>query len=307
MIERIRFENYGPFREADLRLGPLTVLVGPNASGKTTALLALHRLRRSKSIRLAQLAQGADQGALEVEAKDWGGRFSVDRHLGDDGTGRFKTYTRHLSLEPRHLRSASYVDSSDPRLSSNGYGLPTALAHLKLSDDSKYVAILERTRGIVPSFVGLRFAREAVTKNGNNVFGDQLIFDMKNAKGLSPDQVSDGTVLTLGLLTAAMTVEKDETILLIDEIERSLHPRALGELVTHLRRLTEETGIQILATSHSPYLLDALKPDEVRLTGFLEDGSATIRELSDHPEFDRWKDEMTPGEFWSTVGEDWIQ
>ncbi len=96
-------------------------------------------------------------------------------------------------------------------------------------------------------------------------------------------------------------------LFLIDELERSLHPRALGELVRQLRELAERAGVQILATSHSPYLLDWLKPEEVRLTGFLEDGSSTIRELADHPEFDRWKDEMTPGEIWSTVGEEWIK
>ncbi len=134
---------------------------------------------------------------------------------------------------------------------------------------------------------------------------------MKSAPGLDPEAVSDGTMLVLGLLTILVTslrrdVDKRQpSLFLIDELEHSLHPRALGELVSHLRRLAEESNIQILATSHSPYLVDWLKPEEIRITGLLEDGSATIRELGDHPEFDRWKEEMKPGEFWSTVGEDW--
>jgi predicted ATPase len=33
---RIRLHNIGPLRDADIRFGPLTVLVGPNGSGKTT-------------------------------------------------------------------------------------------------------------------------------------------------------------------------------------------------------------------------------------------------------------------------------
>jgi len=33
----------------------------------------------------------------------------------------------------------------------------------------------------------------------------------------------------------------------------------------------------------------------------------TIKSLRDHPDFERWKDEMMPGEFWSMVGEDWIR
>ena len=34
-ITRIRAKNYRSIRELDLELGPLTVLVGPNASGKS--------------------------------------------------------------------------------------------------------------------------------------------------------------------------------------------------------------------------------------------------------------------------------
>lgn len=58
-------------------------------------------------------------------------------------------------------------------------------------------------------------------------------------------------------------------------------------------------------TTHSPYLLDNLKPTEVLLTTLKEDGSSTCASLIEHPDFDRWKDEMTPGEMWSVFGEKW--
>lgn len=199
-------------------------------------------------------------------------------------------------------------------MSEDGYGLATNLLYLKVNDDQAFSRVRNRTRAIVPTFENLRFKRTRVERtNGEGVYGDELIFDMKGAPDLTPDAVSDGTMLTLGLITctAEHTRRRDlrEGLLLflIDDLERGLHPRALAELVTQLRRLAEETGVQILATSHSPYLLDSLKPEEVRLTGFLDDGSATIRRLTDHPDFDRWKDEMTPGEIWSLVGEDWIK
>ncbi len=182
---------------------------------------------------------------------------------------------------------------------------------MKLSDYEGYNTILSQTRTIVPTFEDLSFKRSQVENKNQIVIGNELVFDMKNASGLQPQAVSDGTVLALGLLTilfSSLKIEQENqrpSLFLIDELERSLHPKALGELVSHLRRLAEESEIQILATSHSPYLVDWLKPEEVRITGILEDGSATIRELGAHPEFDRWKEEMTPGEFWSTVGEDW--
>ena len=40
-IKRLRARNYKSIRELDLELGPLTVLVGPNASGKSNVVDAL--------------------------------------------------------------------------------------------------------------------------------------------------------------------------------------------------------------------------------------------------------------------------
>lgn len=71
--------------------------------------------------------------------------------------------------------------------------------------------------------------------------------------------------------------------------------------------IDETSFLQIIATSHSPYILDKLEPNEVRVTGLGEDGSVVIAPLTDHPAYEKWKDSMTPGEFWSHTGEDWLK
>ena len=48
------------------------------------------------------------------------------------------------------------------------------------------------------------------------------------------------------------------------------------------------------------------KAEEILLTSLDEEGYAAVKPLTDHPEYERWKDLMAPGEFWSTVGESWI-
>lgn len=45
MITRVRVENFRSIRSCDVRLGPLTVLVGPNASGKSNFMDSIHFLR----------------------------------------------------------------------------------------------------------------------------------------------------------------------------------------------------------------------------------------------------------------------
>ncbi|WP_257457564.1 hypothetical protein [Archangium lipolyticum] len=43
------------------------------------------------------------------------------------------------------------------------------------------------------------------------------------------------------------------------------------------------------------------------MTLLAENGFARCEKLTAHPEFERWKDMMSPGEFWSTVGESWLE
>jgi predicted ATPase len=138
------------------------------------------------------------------------------------------------------------------------------------------------------------------------VIGHQLVFDMKGGKGIPASDISDGTLLTLALLTALMTVDRSQLIL-VDDLERGLHPKAVGDLIQQLRRIqAENPELQIVASSHSPYLVGFLQAEEVLLTSLDEDGYAAIKPLTDHPDYERWKDFMDPGEFWSTVGESWV-
>jgi hypothetical protein len=62
----------------------------------------------------------------------------------------------------------------------------------------------------------------------------------------------------------------------------------------------------ILATSHSPYLLDYLAPEQVRIMTTDSDGFAMCGKLTEHPKFEKWKKEMTPGEMWTYFGEKWL-
>jgi predicted ATPase len=64
--------------------------------------------------------------------------------------------------------------------------------------------------------------------------------------------------------------------------------------------------LQILASAHSPYLLDQLRPEQIRLMTIGRDGYSVCGRLDDHPLFAKWKDEMAPGELWSLFGERWL-
>ncbi len=69
--------------------------------------------------------------------------------------------------------------------------------------------------------------------------------------------------------------------------------------------MNEFPNLQVIASAHSPYLLDGLKPEQVRLVSADDQGYSIVRKLEDHPDFEKWKDEMAPGEMWSMFGEKW--
>jgi predicted ATPase len=62
------------------------------------------------------------------------------------------------------------------------------------------------------------------------------------------------------------------SLVLIDEIESSLHPRAQRRLIRDLAVVCRERELQIILTTHSPYVLEEL-PKEARLQIFEQNGT----------------------------------
>lgn len=200
----------------------------------------------------------------------------------------------------------------------DGYGLAAVLARMKLARDEDFDCVERMLSSIVPSLKRVRIDQSVVQIDGlevdeirqdsshQNRLAYQIIFDFDNAKGVPAYFAPDGVIAMLAML-AAMYSENRPKLLLIDEIERGLHPKAIGMMVKQLRSLVDrDPGLQVVATTHSPYLVDHFRAEELLLTSIGQDGFGRVGRLTDHPEFERWKEEMLPGEFWSMVGEQWI-
>jgi predicted ATPase len=204
----------------------------------------------------------------------------------------------------------------------SGRVMVSALASLALNRPDRFAQIRENLRVIVPAVKQIRFdqvttwqpvQREMLHEGKlfqfeahQQVPGYAIIFDMEGADAVPGHMVSDGALLVLGILTAIETTTSPR-LLLCDDIDHGLHPQAQRELVVLLHRLLDQNDdLQLIATTHSPYLLDHFDPKEVRLTTRRDDGSVAIGRLDQHPDFERWKEAMRPGEFWSAVGEKWV-
>jgi predicted ATPase len=86
-------------------------------------------------------------------------------------------------------------------------------------------------------------------------------------------------------------------LILIDEVETSLHPRAQRRLIRDLARLARENELQILITTHSPYVLEEIPPEgrmyimdgaggKTLVTGVSPEFAMTRMDEEQHPECD---------------------
>ena len=153
----------------------------------------------------------------------------------------------------------------------------------------------------------VRFGNDTVNRSIRRPYqGELILFDFEHAENISARTASEGTILMLGLLTVLLGPTRPR-ILLLDDIEHALHPLAQKQLVEVIERILEKySDLQLLVTAHSPYLLNYVKPEQVRIMALGPDGYSRCGRLTDHPKFATWKEEMAPGEMWSVFGEKWL-
>ena len=93
---------------------------------------------------------------------------------------------------------------------------------------------------------------------------------------------SDGTLTWLGLIPELLSVLDEGGLIVVDELDTSLHPVISGQLVELFQDPSNNRhGAQIIFTTHDTSLLGRLNRDEVWLTSKRRDGSTELTALSD--------------------------
>lgn len=174
----------------------------------------------------------------------------------------------------------------------DGSDLFSVLYNLHLESRPVFEELCELLRIAIPQFHSMDFP----------VFGAGYInlrwrqTDLR--KELWPNQLSDGTIRLLWLLTILLTVP-DDGIVLIDEPEISLHPQWLMLLVSVMRKASARTNV-IVATQSAEFV-KWVQPEELIIADLDENG-ATLRRASDRSDLNNWLKDFTLDELW-TMGE----
>lgn len=116
-----------------------------------------------------------------------------------------------------------------------------------------------------------------------------LVIVEKGGRRIPARSLSDGTLRFLGELIALRTAPRG-SMLLMEEIENGLHPTRAHLLVEAMEAATKTRGVQVIATTHSPLVLNALSREALKqalLVARPPDSVGTVvKPLGELPGFD---------------------
>ncbi len=140
------------------------------------------------------------------------------------------------------------------RLSPTGDNLPNVIQYLKEQHPERLEKILKTLSRRIPK---LEKVEASIMPDG------RLLLQIKDAPFQNPvlaKFASDGTLKMLAYLTILYDPCPSQLVG-IEEPENHLHPRLLPELAEECRAASGNT--QLMVTTHSPFFVDGLKPEEV--------------------------------------------
>ncbi len=292
MIASVAFRNFKALRSTSLTLLPFNLVIGPNGSGKTSLIQSILRLRSLAKLPLHEAGQDAErrpEGA-EITFRFMAPHDGLEASLGcvsdsvcdllqviplptgegvDDWAGlRARLLTMRSYFFDHEALAAPAAAKPAVELTPSGGNLAAVLAARRANHPEEFARMATELVRMLPEYDEV----DLVTRP------DSLIeLRLRLAEGnqwIAAEDLSQGTLYVLGMLSLCFD-PAPPAIVCIEEVDRGVHPRLLREIRDLLYRLSypAETGgqrapVQVLATTHSPYLLDLFRdfPEEVVIT-----------------------------------------
>lgn len=205
----------------------------------------------------------------EMVAVNTLGQFA--RHPRVSALRRFITGWHLSYLTADHTRSAPEAGPQE-RLSASGDNLPNVIQYLGEQHPERLQDILATLTRRVPR---LERVESEILADG------RLLLQIKDAPFARPilsKYASDGTLKMLAYLTMLYDPSPPQLVG-IEEPENHLHPRLLPELAEECLAAAAKT--QLMVTTHSPFFVDGLRPEDLWVLYRDEHGYTQARRAAD--------------------------
>ena len=233
----------------------------------------------------------AGEEAVEIEGEEDATRIPVEltdlRQLGIATLGtlkehprikRFRDFLKGWYLSYFYPDSARSLPSAGPQrhLNVHGDNIGNVVQFMEREHKDRFKSILERIAGKIPG----------ITKIDTVVTADKRVLlrfnDGAFADPFFAQQMSDGTLKVFAYLLLLEDPDPPPFIC-IEEPENGLYHKLLETLAVEFRAHAsgKKNAPQIFVTTHQPYFVDALSPEEVWILDKGQDGFSKIRRVSD--------------------------
>ncbi len=204
---------------------------------------------------------------------------------------RVLSNTQYLALTEEGLRKPSgFLPRNELRLSANGGGLPGLYFALRNDREEAFERILHGTRKLFPTVKTVRTQPRSSTDL-------ELEVELVDGTRVGIEQVSAGLLYYLAFAALPELLET-QTTLLLEEPENGLHPARIREVLGVLREVTSGGRTQIILATHSPLVINELRPEEVSVvTRTLEEGTK-VTPITQTANFEKRSSVYALGELW---------
>jgi predicted ATPase len=314
MTEPIRFDLY--YRE-NLQARPITYSFAVDEDNGVPVVVEEVLLQRRKGQKYGRphpflrLESGRGRVWAGDPTEDEEGDTSVEIELDDVGRLGITTLGQ-LKEHPRIVGLRSYIESwylsyfipdaarklppagAQKHLDRTGENLGNVVQYMERTHPEKFQSVLDRIAQKIP---GIRSIATEKSPDG------RLLLRFNERGYVDPfyqQSMSDGTLKMFAYLLLLEDPEPSPFIG-IEEPENGLYHKLLEELAREFIRHAEYSRgeTQILVTTHSPYFVDALKPEQVWLMEKNEQGYSEVKRTADMPIImEMTKEEIPLGSLW---------
>ncbi len=250
------------------------------SSGKPRSFLNLEKGKGSVWIG-DDSGEGDESSKRDVEFNPF--RLAIvslaEQYVENPRIAQFKKFIQSWYLSYFSPDSARKISQAgiQKHLNLHGDNLGNVVQYLERNHPIIFKRILEDISRKIPGIGTIETHREEITNNLYLLFKDKGF-----AKPFTQQQMSDGTLKMFSYLFLLNDPEPAPFIC-IEEPENGLYHKLLETLAAEFREhATGKKGAsQIFITTHQPYFISALHPEEVWILEKKDDGFSTIKRASD--------------------------
>jgi hypothetical protein len=195
------------------------------------------------------------------------------------------------------------TDDSDLPLGTNGERTAAFVDYLLRTDRPRFEGFVKNLCSLIPNLRDIQVGTPDARFR-------QLRFSTSTGMTFTDSSVSDGVRLCTFFVALAWHPRPPRTIL-IEEPENGIHPARLRHVMDLLHGLSEgrfsKQKCQVILTTHSPYLLDLVDPQNDQVLVFQRnspDGTLSARPIDSEKIKAFLDDDFRLGEIWTNETED---